>query len=145
MSDCSCIYVGEGDEDLLWSFKKENLQAPDECSECGLDLAAGQSVLVTRCYECFCDEPCGDPDTCKHPEERDLRATFYMCPGCEDLAGKFFCEGYQYTQSIPRMVEHINEDSSPCCFDGLSAEAIEVLDRAVWPKLAELIAEEAGQ
>lgn len=143
MSDCSCIY-SECDDDERGIFEggEKALDTDSTCSNCYGKIPAGVVHMVDSFYACKCsdmDECDLNPsfDGCDKLQTSEPDEVFHTCKGCMDLYKAFFCGGGRIVNGIVSgIVAHFDtEGTDPCCFDGLTPEALEVLDRAVLPRL----------
>lgn len=144
MSGCSCIYGFEGDWEGCLSYGgRWALSLADQpCCECGEIIPAGQ-----RHYLGWIKFK--DPEDC--PESEDCQGVkadqgcphmetdyFPACKGCAELQANFFCDAvWTDTEALKEIIEHLDNQSdiATCCLDGLSPEALGILERHVLPKV----------
>ena len=124
MSGCECIYLPDGDEEII-TLRDVVLTAakPHVCDSCQRTIAKGQrfNLWQTR------DLSDGSILTAKH------------CLGCSDLAKHFFCDGTPF-DLVDWLASHLADQEAAgqegiCCYDGLTPAALEVLEEAVWPEV----------
>lgn len=142
MSGCSCIYGTEGDWEgcLFYGGRHARALADQPCCECGETIPAGH--LHDLGWIKF-----KDPEYC--PESEDCQGSradqgcphldvdyFPVCKGCADLREHFFCAGgWSDTEALKEIIDHLDNqaDLDICCLDGLSPEALGIMERHVWP------------
>ena len=112
MGDCTCIWVSCDDEWEDGETKRVETLLPQTCCECNSEIPPGNT------HEFFWGETDGD------------RSEYRTCALCVEIRDKLFCDGWLFGQVWDEIDQHIYDHKGKLrseCFEGLSAEARDVL------------------
>ncbi len=94
MSDCACIYDGDGDGPSVSMTRMRTARKPNKCSECRETIQPGQRYEHTSgCWD-------------------GRWSSFKTCEPCVEIRDALFCEGWTYGFIWARVGEHLNEGGS---------------------------------